>query len=92
MRGEPLLRFRYWDRGTFAVIGRGSAVGVAFQKLELTGFFAWLAWLMIHIFFLIGFRNRLAVLFNWAFSFFTLRRNAQLITGEDIKLLPPLRR
>jgi len=90
--GQPLLRFRYWDRGTFAVIGRGSAVGVAFQKLKLTGFIAWFAWLTIHIFFLIGFRNRLAVLFNWAFSFFTLRRNAQLITGEDIKLLPPLRR
>jgi len=90
MRGEPLLPFRYWDRGIFAVIGRGAAVGIAFKKLKLSGVLAWLAWLTIHIFFLIGFRNRLAVLFNWAYAFFTLRRNAQLITGEDIKLLPPL--
>jgi NADH dehydrogenase len=93
IRGKPLAPFRYWDRGIFAVIGRGSAVGVAFEKIKMSGFLAWLAWLNIHIFFLIGFRNRLAVLFNWAFSFFTLRRNAQLITGEtseDLKLLPHL--
>jgi NADH dehydrogenase len=90
MRGQPLTPFRYWDRGIFAVIGRGSAVGVAFDRLKMSGFIAWLAWLNIHIFFLIGFRNRLAVLFNWAWSFFTLRRNAQLITGEDLKLLPHL--
>jgi NADH dehydrogenase len=92
IKGQPLLPFRYWDRGTFAVIGRGSAVGIAFGRVELTGLIAWFAWLTIHIFFLIGFRNRLAVLLNWAFSFFTLRRNAQLITGEDIEQLPPLRR
>jgi NADH dehydrogenase len=91
VRGQPLAPFRYWDRGLFSVIGRGSAVGVAFRNIKVSGFLAWLAWLGIHIFFLIGFRNRIAVLFNWAFSFFTLRRNAQLITGEDIKLLPPLR-
>jgi NADH dehydrogenase len=88
LKGEPLLPFRYWDRGIFSVIGRGSAVGIAFEKLRVTGFLAWVAWLVIHIFFLIGFRNRLAVLFNWAYSFFTLRRNAQLITGEDVKRLP----
>jgi NADH dehydrogenase len=88
LKGQPLLPFRYWDRGIFSVIGRGSAVGIAFEKLKVTGFVAWIAWLVIHIFFLIGFRNRLAVLFNWAWSFFTLRRNAQLITGEDVKRLP----
>jgi NADH:quinone reductase (non-electrogenic) len=88
LKGQPLLPFRYWDRGIFSVIGRGSAVGIAFEKFKVTGFFAWIAWLVIHIFFLIGFRNRLAVLFNWAYSFFTLRRNAQLITGEDVKKLP----
>jgi NADH dehydrogenase len=90
--GRPLVPFRYWDRGIFAVIGRGSAVGIALEKIKMSGFLAWWAWLTIHIFFLIGFRNRLAVLFNWAFAFFTLRRNAQLITGEDIKLLPHLTR
>jgi len=91
-RGRPLLPFRFWDRGQFAVIGRGSAVGIMFEKLQVTGFLAWIAWLGIHILFLIGFRNRLAVLFNWAYSFFTLRRHAQLITREDIKALPPLHR
>jgi NADH dehydrogenase len=79
-RGEARRPFRYWDRGSFAVIGRGKAVGDAFS-LKMSGFFAWVAWLVIHIFFLVGFRNRIAVLFNWAYSFFTLRRNAQLITG-----------
>jgi NADH dehydrogenase len=91
VRGQPLAPFRYWDRGNFAVIGRGAAVGVLFGKVNVSGFVAWLGWLLIHIYFLIGFRNRLAVLFNWAFSFFTLRRNAQLITGEDRRRLPPLR-
>jgi NADH dehydrogenase len=89
-RGLPLLPFRYWDRGSFAVIGRGAAVGDALS-LKMSGFIAWLAWLTIHIFFLIGFRNRIAVLMNWAYSFFTLRRNAQLITGEDVDKLPNLR-
>jgi NADH dehydrogenase len=90
LRHRPPKPFRYWDRGLFAVIGRGSAVGIAFERIKVTGFMAWLAWLGIHLVFLIGFRNRIAVLFNWAYAFFTLRRNAQLITGEDIKLLPHL--
>jgi NADH dehydrogenase len=90
VRGQPLLPFHYWDRGSFAVIGRGAAVGVLFGKANVSGLFAWLGWLLIHIYFLIGFRNRVAVLFNWAFSFFTLRRNAQLITGEDRRKLPAL--
>jgi NADH:ubiquinone reductase (H+-translocating) len=80
-RGEPLLPFRYWDRGSFAVIGRGHAVGVAFQRVRMWGFLAWLAWLAIHITFLIGFRNRVAVLFNWAYVYLTTRRHAQLIVG-----------
>jgi NADH dehydrogenase len=89
-RGLPLRPFAYWDRGIFAVIGRGAAVGIAFERVKMSGFLAWVAWLTIHIFFLIGFRNRLAVLLNWAWSFFTLKRNAQLITGEDLKKLPPI--
>jgi NADH dehydrogenase len=88
-RGEAPLPFRYWDRGSFAVIGRAAAVGNALS-LKMSGFFAWVAWLVIHIFFLVGFRNRIVVLFNWAYSFFTLRRNAQLITGEDVETLPHL--
>jgi NADH dehydrogenase len=80
-RGEPLEPFHYYDRGSFAVIGRGAAVGVALQKFHLDGWFAWLAWLLIHITFLVGFRNRIAVLFNWAYVYFTRRRHAQLIVG-----------
>jgi len=82
VRGETLQPFHYDDRGSFAVIGRGAAVGVAFQHLRLSGSLAWLAWLMIHITFLVGFRNRIAVLFNWAYVYFTRRRHAQLIIGE----------
>jgi NADH dehydrogenase len=80
-RGEPLLPFRYVDKGSFATIGRGAAVGDVYGKLQLSGFPAWLAWLLIHIFFLIGFRNRLLVLLQWAYSYLTYRRGARLITG-----------
>lgn len=82
VRGEPLQPFHYFDRGSFAVIGRGHAVGVVLNKLELAGALAWLAWLAIHITFLVGFRNRIAVLFNWAYVYFTRRRHAQLIVGD----------
>jgi NADH:ubiquinone reductase (H+-translocating) len=78
---QPLEPFHYFDRGSFAVIGRGAAVGVMFQRFSLSGFLAWLAWLAIHITFLVGFRNRIAVLFNWAYVYFTRRRHAQLIVG-----------
>ena len=81
LRGEPRLPFRYWDKGSFATIGRGAAVGEILQKLRLSGFLAWLAWLVIHIFFLIGFRNRVFVLMHWAYSYITYRRGARLITG-----------
>jgi NADH dehydrogenase len=80
-RGEALEPFRYHDRGSFAVIGRGHAVGVAFKKLMLDGVLAWLAWLLIHIAFLVGFRNRVSVLLNWAYVYFTRRRYAQIIVG-----------
>ncbi len=81
LRGQPLLAFRYRDRGTFAVIGRGAAVGLAFQRFRMRGPLAWLAWLAIHVAFLIGFRNRVFVLLGWAYSFLTYRRQARLITG-----------
>lgn len=81
VRGEPLAPFRYFDRGSFAVIGRGAAVGVMFNRYPLSGFIAWLAWLAIHITFLVGFRNRIAVIFNWAYVYLTRRRHAQLIVG-----------
>jgi NADH dehydrogenase len=70
--------FRYFDKGTMATIGRSAAVA-KMGHLELTGFTAWLAWLGVHLVFLIGFRNRFAVLFQWAYSYFTYKRGARII-------------
>jgi NADH dehydrogenase len=84
-RGQPYEPFRYLDRGTLATIGRAAAVA-DFGWIKFSGFFAWLAWLFIHIFFLIGFRNRFVVLFEWAWAYFTYQRAARLITGD---LNPP---
>jgi len=79
--GGSAQPFRYVDKGTFAVIGRGAAVGDLFGW-KMSGRLAWLAWLGIHIAFLIGFRNRLSVLLGWAYSYLTHRRGARLITGD----------
>ena len=76
---EP--EFHYLDKGIMATIGRSRAVAQT-GKLRLSGFPAWLAWLFVHIWYLIGFRNRLAVLLNWSFSYVTYRRGARLITGD----------
>jgi NADH dehydrogenase len=89
-RGQPMQPFRYWDRGSFAVIGRGFAVGIAFTRFKLSGLFGWLGWATIHLLYLIGFRNRFAVLLNWAFSYLTKRRNAQLFTQANLEELPRL--
>jgi NADH dehydrogenase len=82
MRDEPAVPFRYRDRGAFAVIGRGSAVGVIGRRLRLNGFLAWLAWIGIHIVLLMGVRNRLSVLLGWSYAFFTRWRPMWLITGR----------
>lgn len=88
LKKEPYEPFRYVDKGSLATIGR--ARGVAdFGKVKLSGFLAWLAWLLIHLFFLIGFRNRFLVLFQWAWSYFTYDRGARLITGRVGPLLAP---
>jgi NADH dehydrogenase len=79
--GAPRPPFRYRDKGSFATIGRGKAVGALPGGLHLWGVPAWLAWLAIHIAFLIGFRSRALVLFQWAYSYVTFRRGARLITG-----------
>lgn len=78
---EPPLPFRYRDRGSLATIGRAAAVA-DFGFLRFGGFLAWLAWLVIHIFFLIGFRNRFLVISQWAWAYLTYQRGARLITGE----------
>jgi NADH dehydrogenase len=82
LRGETAsLPFRYKDRGSMATIGRAAAVA-DFGWLRLSGHLAWLAWLFIHILYLIEFENRLLVLMQWAWNYFTLNRSARLITGE----------
>jgi NADH dehydrogenase len=82
LKDRPRAPFRYFDKGSFAVIGRGAAVGNLLNRLPLRGLFAWLGWLFIHLYFLIGFRNRLLVLIDWAYSYLFFRRGARLITGE----------
>jgi NADH dehydrogenase len=72
--------FRYWDKGTMATIGRSAAVACT-GPFHLHGFVAWVAWLVVHLIFLIGFRNKLAVLLQWAYSYFTYKRGARIITG-----------
>jgi NADH dehydrogenase len=83
IRGEPLQPFRYRNYGSAAVIGRGSAV-VAIGSIRASGFFAWVFWLFLHIFWLIGFRNRITVLIEWAWSYVTMQRGVRLITGERL--------
>jgi len=78
--GQPTRPFRYRDKGSMATIGRAAAVAVV-GRFKLSGLVAWLAWLLVHIMFLIGFRNRLLVLFEWAWAYVTWHRGARLITG-----------
>ena len=82
LAGNPRGQFRYVDKGSLATIGRAAAVA-QFGKLHISGYLAWLSWLFIHIFFLIGFRNRILVMIQWAWSYFTYDRSARLITGAD---------
>ncbi|MGZ8898624.1 MAG: NAD(P)/FAD-dependent oxidoreductase [Limisphaerales bacterium] len=72
--------FKYWDKGTMATIGRSAAVAKV-GDLELTGFAAWVAWLFIHLIFLVGFRNKIAVLMQWFYSYLAYRRGSRIITG-----------
>ena len=87
LRGAAYTPFTYKDKGSLATIGRGSGIAdLPFARLS--GLVAWVAWLAIHIFFLIGFRNRLLVMIQWAWSYFTHQRGARLITGQPEDLLP----
>ncbi len=85
LQNQPRQNFRYHDKGSLATIGRAAAVAQFGKsgKFHLSGYFAWLAWLFVHILFLIGFRNRLIVMIQWAWSYLTYERGARLITGSD---------
>ncbi|MGH8023436.1 MAG: NAD(P)/FAD-dependent oxidoreductase [Limisphaerales bacterium] len=74
--------FKYWDKGTMATIGRSAAVA-QIGRLEFSGWPAWAAWLLVHLIFLIGFRNRAAVLLQWIYSYFTYKLGSRIITGLD---------
>ena len=86
VRGEPAPPpFRYRDKGMLATIGRHSAIA-DFGRVRLTGRVAWVLWGVVHIFFLIGFRNRIAVFLNWIWAWLTYARGARLITGDTTPL------
>jgi NADH dehydrogenase len=84
--GRPAQAFHYLDKGTLATVGRARAVAER-GNIRMAGFFAWVAWLLVHLFFLIGFRNRFVVLFEWAWVYLRNERGARLITGDVEKLL-----
>ncbi|HLI63583.1 MAG TPA: NAD(P)/FAD-dependent oxidoreductase [Terriglobales bacterium] len=82
LAGKARQPFHYSDKGSLATIGRAAAIA-QFGKLHLSGFVAWITWLFVHIMFLIGFRNRVLVMIQWAWSYLTYKRGARLITGES---------
>ncbi|HKO92972.1 MAG TPA: FAD-dependent oxidoreductase, partial [Polyangiaceae bacterium] len=80
---RPRGAFHYVDKGMMATIGRSRAVA-QIGRVQLTGFIAWLAWLALHIFYLIGFRNRIMVMLDWTYAYFAYRRGSRLITGHRL--------
>jgi NADH dehydrogenase len=82
VQGKPRENFHYLDKGSLATIGRAAAIG-QWGRIHISGLFAWLSWLFVHIFFLIGFRNRILVMIQWAWSYFTYERGARLIIGDS---------
>jgi len=88
LRGEPRGKFRYFNKGNLATIGRSAAVADV-RGLKLTGVVAWFTWLLVHILFLIGFRSRVSVVWEWFWSYVTFQRGARLITGISRSIIPP---
>ena len=86
LAGKPREEFEYWNKGSLATIGRSRAVA-DLGKLHFSGYFAWLAWLFVHLLFLIGFRNRFFVMIEWAWAYITYNHGARLITESVEKAL-----
>jgi len=82
LASQPRKPFSYLDKGIMATVGRASGIAQRGRLLRLTGFLGWLAWLFVHLLFLVGFRNRLVVMFQWAWAWWTYGRSARLITGN----------
>lgn len=89
LAGKPRERFTYFDKGSMATIGRSRAVLEA-GKLKMSGLLAWLAWGLVHVFYLIGFHNRVVVMLTWMWSYLTFRRGARLITTHIARRKLPL--
>ncbi len=85
--GVERPKFKYWDKGTMATIGRSAAVAKV-GKFEFSGIMAWLAWLVIHLIFLVGFRNKISVLFQWFYSYVNYKRGARIITSPETPAPP----
>jgi NADH dehydrogenase len=85
LAGRPREPFRYWNKGALAVIGRNRAVA-DFGRFSLSGPIGWWFWVLVHIAYLAGFRNRLSVMLEWAYAYFTFRPGARLITEEEHSL------
>jgi NADH dehydrogenase len=79
--GKPVAPFRYRDKGSLATIGRAAAVA-DLGPLHFNGLVAWLAWLFVHLMYLVGFQNRVLVFIQWAFHYFTFNRGARLIAPD----------
>ena len=86
MAGKPRTKFHYFDKGDMATIGRHAAVANVRWPLKAhwSGTLAWLSWVSVHLFFLVGFRNRASVFFSWAWTYLTFNRGARLITGSPL--------
>ncbi|MCB9727956.1 MAG: NAD(P)/FAD-dependent oxidoreductase [Deltaproteobacteria bacterium] len=88
IEGKERKPFHYRDKGQMATVGRSRAI-LQSGKLRIGGFFAWLAWLVVHIYYLSGFRNRILVLIRWAWAYVSYHRGARLITDRDWRAFPP---
>jgi NADH dehydrogenase len=86
--GKPYREFSYVDKGVLATVGRAFAIA-QIGRLKLSGLFAWLMWSFVHVAYLIGFRNRAVVMFEWAWAYATYQRGARLITGDIEALMEP---
>jgi NADH dehydrogenase len=86
IEGKPYERFKYTDKGALATVGRAFAI-LQMGRLKLSGLFAWLIWSLVHIAYLVGFRNRVIVMIDWAWAYVTYQRGARLITGDIEELI-----
>ena len=82
LQGKKTEPFKYIHKGKMSIIGSNAAVA-HIRSMKFSGFFAWLIWVFVHIYFIIGFANKLIVLFQWTISYVTYKRHARLITNED---------